>query len=121
MHTPASLDAEFEVSTHNPSNLVVVENQGETVLIRAAQNNFSQRRKAFLIRQLAAEGYIADRYQGFSEQAPISGLTWVIDKSLLVLRPAATRRTRRVVVRLIAGGCVALVLELIVLFLTANY
>ena len=107
----------FEVSTRNPRNLVAVETQGETVLIRAAQNNFSERRKAFLIRQLAAEGYIPDRYETFTEEVPVVGLTWVIDRSLMIIGPEAINRTRRFMQRLIAGGCVALVVEVMLTFL----
>ncbi len=89
------------------------------MLVRAAQGNFSERRKAFLIRQLAAEGYIPDQFETFTEEAPVGGLTWTIDRSLLVIGPAATRRTRRFMQRLIAGGCLVLVLEIVLVFLMA--
>ena len=99
---------------------MVVETRGQKVLVRAAQNNFSERRKAFLIRQLAAEGYIPDRYEAFTEGDPITGLTWVIDRSLMVVGPVAIRRTGKFMRRLIAGGCLALVLEILLAFLSAQ-
>ncbi len=117
MQTRSEFYAWFELSTHNPTNLVVIENQRKTVLVRAAHNNFSERRKAFLIRQLAAEGYIPDRYEYFTEEEPIAGVTWVIDRSLMFIGPEATRRTRRFMHRLIGTGCLALVLEMAAILL----
>ena len=111
-----TVDAPIGFSTHNPANLIVVERAGARALIRAAQDNFSPRRKAFLIRQLAAEGYIADRYEQFTEDAPVPGLTWVIDRSLLFVGPEATRRTRRIMRGVIAGGCVLWLLEIALAF-----
>jgi hypothetical protein len=108
--------APIEFSTHNPPNLIVVERETETVLIRAAQDNFSPRRKAFLIRQLAAEGYIPDRFEGFTEDAPVGGLIWVIDRSLMFVGAEATKRTRRIMQRVIAGGCLLWLLELTLAF-----
>ena len=108
--------APIEFSTHNPQNLIVVERKRETALTRAAQDNFSPRRKAFLIRQLAAEGYIPDQYEHFTEHAPLPGLTWVIDRSLLFVGPAAKRRTRRIMRRVIAGGCLLWLVEMALAF-----
>ena len=108
--------APIEFSTHNPPNLIVIERGRETALIRAAQDNFSERRKAFLIRQLAAEGYIQDRFAGFTESAPVEGLTWVVDRSLMFVGAAATKRTRRIMQRVIAGGCLLWLLEIAVAF-----
>ncbi len=120
MRARVGIDSVYEISTRNPANLVVVESLGRTVLIRAAHNNFSERRKAFLIRQLAAEGYIPDCYEMFTEEAPVAGLTWVIDRSLVAMGPAATKRTRRFMHRLIAVSCVALLLEVVLAFLRAQ-
>jgi hypothetical protein len=108
--------APIQFSTHNPPNLIVIERARETVLIRAAQGNFSPRRKAFLIRQLAAEGYIPDQYEEFREYAPIEGLTWVIDRSLLFIGPEATRRTGRIMRGVLAGGCLLWLLEITLAF-----
>ena len=116
MHARLIVYPPISFSTHNPRNLVVIEREGERVLIRAAQDNFSARRKAFLIRQLAAEGYIPDQYERFTEDAPVEGLTWVIDRSLLFIGAEATRRTRRIMRRVIAGGCLLWLLEITLAF-----
>jgi hypothetical protein len=108
--------APISFSTHNPPNLVVIERERDAVLFRAAQDNFSPRRKAFLIRQLAAEGYIPDQYEWFTEEAPVKGLTWVTDRSLLFVGPEATRRTRRIMQGVIAGGCLLWFLEIVLAF-----
>jgi len=108
--------APIEFSTHNPPNLIVIERGRGTALIRAAQDNFSPRRKAFLIRQLAAKGYIPDQYEGFTEDAPVGGLTWVIDRSLMFVGAEATKRTRRIMRRVIAGGCLLWLLEITLAF-----
>ena len=110
----------FEITTLNPTNLVAIESRGGNVYVRAAKDNFSERRKAFLIRQLAAEGYIHDRFQTFTEDEPVAGLTWVLDRSLLVVDREATVRTGKFMRRMIAGGCVALVLEMLVVWLRAQ-
>jgi len=112
----AQVYAPIEISTHNPPNLIIVERRRATVLMRAAQNNFSPRRKAFLIRQLAAEGYIPGQFESFTEYAPVEGLTWVIDRSLLFVGAEATRRTGRIMRRVIAGGCLLWLLELTLTF-----
>ena len=112
--------ARYELSTYNPNNLVIVETQKENVLIRAAQNNFSGRRKAFLIRQLAAEGYIPDRFELYTEDEPMVGLKWVIDRSLMIIGPAAIGRTHKFMQRLIVGSCLALVLEIVLVILSAQ-
>ena len=111
-----ALYAPIQFSTHNPQNLIVVERDRHAVLVRAAQDNFSPRRKAFLIRQLAAEGYIPDQYEEYREYAPVEGLTWVIDRSLLFIGPEARKRTRRTMQRVIAGGCLLWLVEMTLTF-----
>ncbi|HVM48691.1 MAG TPA: hypothetical protein VMU04_11730 [Candidatus Acidoferrum sp.] len=86
------------------------------MLIRAAQDNFSPRRKAFLIRQLAAEGYIPDCFEEFTEHAPVAGLTWVTDRSLLFVGPQARKRTRQIMQRVLAGACLLWLVEIALAF-----
>jgi hypothetical protein len=104
-HPHPDLPASFEISTHNPENLVAVENEGGRVIMRAAYGNFSPRRKSFLIRQLAAEGYIPDRFDQCSEFSMPSDLTWVVDRTLLEVGSAAIRRSRRFMGRLLLVSC----------------
>lgn len=104
-------------SIHNPFNLIEIENQGDHVLFRAAYDNFSKRRKAFLIRQLAAEGYIPDCFEHFTEHTVSSELIWVVDRSLLYLAPEARQSSSRFMRRLVLGGCLLWLVELAVLLL----
>jgi len=80
-----------------PDNLILVENQEDGVLIRAARDNFSERRKALLIRELAAEGFIPDQYQFFTDTDGCSffGVRWIIDTSWIGVPPEVIRTSHR--------------------------
>jgi hypothetical protein len=108
-----------QFSTHNPPNLIIIESHRNQVVFRAAQDNFSERRKAFLIRQLAAEGYIPDEFEEYTEHTRNSNLIWVIDRSLLYIGPEASRRCSRFMQRLVVGGCVLWLVEIGLLFFKA--
>ncbi len=121
MRTTRLIPAPIQFSTHNPENIIVIENHREGVTMRAAYDNFSMRRKAFLVRQLAAEGYIADRYEACTEDTWPRSLDWMIDRSLLVMGPQARRRSRRAMQRLILGACALWIAEMTLLvFLNAR-
>ena len=64
-------------------SLVRVETRGGKVLVKTSRNNFSERQKAFFIRHLAAEGFIPDEYQAFSEKSSshFPNLRWAVDTS----------------------------------------
>jgi hypothetical protein len=113
----STLPASVQFTTHNPWNVIVVENHDDQVIFRAAHDNFSERRKAFLIRQLAAEGYIPDCFEQFTEQTRQSGLVWVVDSSLIYMGPEASRRCARFMRRLVLGGCLLWLIEVGVLLL----
>ena len=87
-------------------NLILVENQEGGVLIRAARQNFSERRKALFIRELAAEGFIPDRYQFFSDTDGFGffGVRWVIDTSLVEVPPEVNRTAHRRCLALFLGA-----------------
>ncbi len=119
MPVKSTLPSSVQFSTHNPPNLIVVENGEEQVIFRAAEDNFSERRKAFLIRQLAAEGYIPDIFEDFTEHAKTPGLVWVLDRSLLFIGPEARRRNSRFMRRLVVGGCLLWLLEVSLMLLNA--
>src|SRR5262245_59392702 len=67
-----------EFRVRNPENVIVVENHQDFVAIRAAEDNFSTRRKLFFIRYLAAEGYIPARFERmpFAEVEGSPDLVW---------------------------------------------
>ncbi len=63
MRVQQETPTQFEFYLPELDNMVLVESGPEGVVIRAARNNFSERRKSFFIPQLAAEGYIPDIYE----------------------------------------------------------
>ena len=119
MPVKSTLPASVQFSTHNPPNLIVIENLEDQVLFRAAEDNFSERRKAFLIRQLAAEGYIPDVFEDFTEHSRTKGLVWVTDRSLLFIGPEARRRNSRFMKRLVLGGCLLWLVEMSLVLLNS--
>jgi hypothetical protein len=72
-----------ELSLQNPKNLILVENNDDGVIIRAARDNFSERGKASFIRYLAAEGFISEDFQTFPKSASGSStsIIWAVDQS----------------------------------------
>jgi hypothetical protein len=95
----------IELCIVHPQNRLLIENHAGSIVIRAAQDNFSLREKTFFIRYLAAEGYIPQRYEWFAdaETVPFSGLTWLVDSSWL--KQSEPQRTAlRQIVRLIFGA-----------------
>src|SRR5882724_3862914 len=101
----------FEFYFADQDNLILVENQTEGLLIRATRDNFSESRKTFFIRELAAEGFISETYQRFSGFGEWSSLPvrWLVDYSWLKLDRNLCARTNRFMLRLIAGAIILLV------------
>ncbi len=87
----------YEFCNNEPYNLILVEQKEDGVVIRAAWDNFSDRRKAFFIKEIAAEGFIPDRYQWFSnfDENSYTGIRWVIDRSWVTVHPEAVRKARK--------------------------
>lgn len=103
----------YEFCNNEPYNLILVEQSENGVLIRAAWDNFSDRRKAFFIKEIAAEGFIPDRYQWFSnfEEHGYTGIRWVIDRSWLKVHPESVLKARKFMMwMLLAGGFLWLLL-----------
>ena len=118
MRVQQETPTEFEFYIRDLDNLVLVENSPEGVVIRAARNNFSERRKSFFIRQLAAEGYIPDIYQWFSDPADNAhGLTWVVDYSWLRIPEVVVRRARRFMIRSLVGSVILFVVAMRLVFM----
>ncbi len=97
--------------------LVLVEESGGEVVIRATRDTFSERRKCYFIRELAAEGFIPDSYRWLSLARPESfhGARWTVDFSWLKLPPAILARARNSMLRMFSGAAL-LWLILIVTF-----
>jgi hypothetical protein len=103
----------YEFYHNEPYNLILVEQNENGVIIRAAWDNFSDRRKAFFIKEIAAEGFIPDRYQWFSnfEENGYTGIRWVIDRSWLKVHPGPVQKARKFMFwMLLAGGFLWLLL-----------
>src|SRR5690349_20134303 len=84
--------------------LVRVESRGNTVVIRASRDNFSERQKVFFVRHLAVEGFIPDDFQRYSEgrSRPELRLHWCVDQSWVHTDCALREKTRRQVLCTIA-------------------
>jgi hypothetical protein len=86
---------------HLDYTLLRVEEVDGRVTIRATEDTFSRRRKAFFIRQLAAEGFISDdRWSSPFDREPDSpGIRWLIDRSWVKPDKALIERNDRLVKR----------------------
>ena len=115
MHTRAAFPERVELSTGHPRSLVSIENHEGNVVIRAAADNFSSREKAFLIRYLAAEGFIPKRYQWFADPNPewSSHLTWIIARAGSPVGVSGSKAFRQI---LLTIGCAALVWLVLMVF-----
>jgi len=91
-----------ELSLRNPENLILVENSEDSVVIRAARDNFSERKKVCFIRYLAAEGFISDEFQGFGKSGSrrTTSISWVVDQDPLKCEPAQLQRADRFMIQL---------------------
>jgi hypothetical protein len=63
----------FDFYFHDLDTTVVVEDAEDAVLVRASRDAFTPRRKLNFIRELAAEGFIADCFRR---------VRWLVDASL---------------------------------------
>jgi hypothetical protein len=99
--------------------LVRVETSSVAVVIRASRNTFSEQRKRRFIHELAAEGFIPDDYEWLSlASSELSrGVRWLVDVSWLKIDPEMTAKTRRFMVRLIAGAALLWLVMMTVLLL----
>jgi hypothetical protein len=120
LNAQPTLPGSFEMPTYNPENVITVENVKDGVIVRAAYGNFSLRRKAFLIRELAAEGCIPDRFEQCSEWFLPEDLMWVVDCSLVEVGAAAIRRSRRWLRRLLLASCFVWLTEISLVLLLSR-
>jgi len=95
----------FEFCFPDRDTLVQVKTLEDEIHVRATRDTFSESRKIRFIHQLAAEGFIADRYQWFSSfETPGWNVRWQVDSSWLELSKAAAARTRQFMIRLLASS-----------------
>jgi hypothetical protein len=102
MHTQIAIPDKVELYLTDLDNHLAIENHADGVVVRASRNNICRKRKELLIRHLAAEGYIPDRYEWFS--APVGdgflGVTWIAEN-----RPGLRPWRRWITRRNVCYGC----------------
>jgi hypothetical protein len=93
----------YEFCFPEKDTLVLVEVGDEGVTVRATRDTFTEQRKASFVRELAAEGFIAETYRWFSSAGQDSylGVQWKIDYSWLVISPYVLATARNFTVRLL--------------------
>src|SRR6266481_4991782 len=71
-----------ELDLRSPKNLILIENNEDSVVIHAARDNLSERGKACFIRYLAAEGFISNEFERFGKSGsrPTTSITWVVEQ-----------------------------------------
>ena len=111
---------QFEFYFPKLDTFVQVEESANAVVIRTTRDSFSNRRKAFFIHELAAEGFISDNYHWASEYSPVefSTVHWIIDYSWLKPDKMAMARTRRFMVRLILSAALLWIILMVAAFVS---
>ena len=111
---------QFEFCFPNLDTLVLVEESNDEVVIRASRNTFSELRKIRFVHELAAEGFISDRYRWFSGFGNWSSLPvrWLVNHCWLKPDEAAVARTRRFMIRLLAGATLLWLVMMSVVFIS---
>ena len=92
-------DRTFEFYFRDVDTHVVVEDVEDVVVIHASRDTFSERRKQIFIRELAAEGFIADCFQWSCR-----GVRWLVDASSAGWTDTVAARTNRFMIRLFVGS-----------------
>ncbi len=91
----------------NLDTLVLVENLGDKVVIRATRDSFTERHKMLFIHELAAEGFIPNSYQFFSDLgSPLAPLDWLVDATWLRPSPGAMARARKLMIGLLISAAI---------------
>jgi hypothetical protein len=112
----------FEFCFPSLDTLLLVNVDHDEVEICATRNTFSVERKLSFIRELAAEGFIPDRYRYFqlAEHAEAKGVHWRVDYSWLKLDEAMIAKTRQFMLRLFSGATLLWLLMIGLLFITTH-
>jgi hypothetical protein len=102
MKTHTHSNRSFDFYFPDVDTLALVEESQDEVVVRATRNTFSERRKTFFIRELAAEGFISDSYEKFPGfgSSPRLNVRWQADISWLKSNKDHFARARRLLLRL---------------------
>ena len=81
MQTRYDAPKRTEIANSDPENLILIEDWGDHILIRAAHDSFSQRHKEFFVWHLIAEGFISDGYEMSWERGKFisNKIFWEVD------------------------------------------
>jgi hypothetical protein len=120
MYTGVNASQPVELCIARPQNRLRIEAHAGNVVIHAGLNNFSPQEKSLLIRYLAAEGFIPQRYEWDAdpETAHLTGLTWLVDSSLTT-QPKPHRKRLGQITQVILGALLALLVLMTYAFLQA--
>jgi hypothetical protein len=105
METPLFVPRSAEFCFPRLDTLVRVEVSDESVTIRATRDTFSSRRKDFFIRELAAEGFIPDRFHWSAPddaETSFGRIRWLVDNTWLSLSEENRARSRRMEFRFLS-------------------
>jgi hypothetical protein len=117
MKAETSFPRRVKFHQKNPENFILVENDRNKARIRAAFDNFTEARKIYFIKELAAEGFIPDHYQWFSDPNADGyfGIPWIIDDSWLEVDRAGTQRTEMLCRRMLFLACLLWVVLMVLI------
>ncbi|HAM73882.1 MAG TPA: hypothetical protein DCM86_19805 [Verrucomicrobiales bacterium] len=106
MQTQKTSPKQFEFYFSQSDTLILVEDLGDEVVVRATRNTFSPERKLSFIHELASEGFIPESYRWFSgfSDTSMQKVSWVIDGSWLRVNPKVTARATRFTLGLVGGA-----------------
>ena len=106
MKSQLSEPTSFEFCFPQLDTLALVENQRGEVVIHLTRDTFSAERKTCFVRELVAEGFIAEDYRWTSTESSFAprNVKWLIDRAWLKQNPLIIAKTRRFMVRLLVGG-----------------
>jgi hypothetical protein len=95
----------FDFSFPGLDTLVQVETIDDAVVIRTSRDTFSETRKERFVRELAAEGFIADacRWRPAIRGTP-PVVRWLVDRSCFLPSRERTARTRWFMIRVLLSA-----------------
>ena len=102
MKASQAVPASYEFYCAPLDTVVTLENCPGGPVIRTSRNTFSAERKACFVRELAAEGFIADKYR-WDPAGAAGEVQWIVDRSAFMPDVAHLAETRRFVLRLVGS------------------
>ncbi len=119
MKTTTMAPRRFEFCYPQLDTLIQVEEIGRAVVIRSTRDTFNEQRKQAFVRELAAEGFIADehRWDAIGGGRAEDAVRWIIDCSWLEIGEEVLARSRRFMTRLLVSSTIVWIAAMSVLML----